>query len=119
GAISGTAGAVRWTGTNASGRPVGDGHYAMRVDVRDAAGNRTVVDRGVTVDRTAGFLRWAPSAFDPQDGDRLMATSRVSDRLIRRATTTQSIVDARGLVVRSVLTHSVQPAETCCSHWMR
>ncbi|TMD32930.1 MAG: hypothetical protein E6I94_00600, partial [Chloroflexi bacterium] len=116
-AISGTAGAVRWTGTNASGRPVGDGHYAMRVDVRDAAGNRTVVDRGVTVDRTAGFLRWAPSAFDPQDGDRLMATSRVSYRLIRGATTTLSIVDAGGHVVRSVWTNRVQAAGTWGWTW--
>ena len=60
----------------------------------------------------ARYARWAPSAFDPQDGDRLMATSRVSYRLIRGATTTLSIVDAGGHVVRSVWTNRAQAAGT-------
>ena len=110
-AVSGvTGGAVRWTGLDAAGRPVGDGHYFMRVDVLDVAGNRTVVDRAVIVDRTAGFLRWSSSMFDPQDGDRLLPTSRVTFRLIRSATTTLVIVDGSGHVVRTPWTNRSQAA---------
>jgi hypothetical protein len=105
-----TAGAVRWTGFDAAGRPVGDGHYVVRVDVRDAAGNRTVVDRAVVVDRTAGYLRWSTNMFDPQDGDRLLPSSRVTFRLIRSATTTLAIVDASGHVVRTAWTNRSQVA---------
>jgi len=105
-AISGaTGGAVRWTGLDAAGHPVTDGYYVMRVAVQDAAGNRTVVDRGVIVDRTAGYLRWSLGSFDPQDGDRLLPTSRVTFRLIRGATTTLAIVDATGSVVRTAWTN--------------
>jgi spore germination protein YaaH len=110
-AVTGLAGgAVRWTGLDAAGRPVADGHYVLRVDVLDAAGNRTVVDRGVVVDRTAGYLRWSTTMFDPHDGDRLLPSSRVTFRLIRSATTTLAIVDATGHVVRTAWTNRSQAA---------
>jgi spore germination protein YaaH/flagellar hook assembly protein FlgD len=107
---SASGGHVGWTGTDIHLRGVPDGHYTMRLDVFDAAGNRTVADRRLTVDRTAGFLRWAPASFDPQDGDRLLATSRVSYRLIRGALTTLSIIDARGQIVRTAWTNRSQAA---------
>src|SRR6185295_17564672 len=79
-----TSWAVAWDGRTAAGTPVADGRYRYRVSVHDNAGNRTVVERTVTVDRSAGFLRWSRS-FYPQDGDTLLATSAVSFKLTRQA----------------------------------
>jgi spore germination protein YaaH/flagellar hook assembly protein FlgD len=97
------AGAVTWNGRTAAGAAVADGRYAFRVDVRDAAGNRTVTNAAVVVDRTAGYLRWRGSFF-PQDGDRLAATAVVSFTLTRTATTALGIYDAKGTLVRTAWT---------------
>ena len=103
------AGAVTWNGRTAAGAAVADGHYAFRVEVRDAAGNRTVTSSAVVVDRTAGFLRWS-GPFFPQDGDRLAPTSKVSFTLVRTATTTLGIYDAAGTLVRTAWTKKAQAA---------
>ena len=90
-----------WDGRTAAGSAVPDGRYTFRVNVKDAGGNRTVVNRTVTVDRTAGFLRWSRS-FYPQDGDTLFPTSRLGFTLTRTATTTIRLYDADGTLVRTV-----------------
>ena len=69
-------GAIAWNGRDTKGRPVPDGTYRVRIDGLDATGNRTVVERSLVVDRTTGFLRWSHAAFDPQDGDATLPTSR-------------------------------------------
>jgi flagellar hook assembly protein FlgD len=112
-----TGGAITWNGRDATGRAAPDGVYRLRVDAFDATGNRTVVDRIVVVDRTAGFLRWATPAFAPQDGDALLPTSRLSFRLTRTATVSLAIVDAHGLVVRNVWTARTLPAGTRTWTW--
>jgi spore germination protein YaaH/flagellar hook assembly protein FlgD len=95
-------GTVTWNGLDAAGHRIGDGHYTIRLDVRDRAGNRTVVNRAVVLDRTAGFLRWSTTRFAPQDGDALAPTARVGFGLTRSATVSLAIVDAHGSVVRTI-----------------
>jgi spore germination protein YaaH/flagellar hook assembly protein FlgD len=89
-----------WDGRRADGTRVGDGRYVLRVDVRDAAGNRRVAATSVVLDRTAKGLAWAGD-FLPHDGDALKRTSRLAWTLARDATTTLRITDAAGHVVRT------------------
>jgi flagellar hook assembly protein FlgD len=105
-----------WDGRNAAGSVLPDGRYRYRVDLRDAAGNRTVVDSTVTIDRTAGLLRWSRD-FYPQDGDSLAPTSVISFKLVRKATTTLRILDGAGTVVRSAWTNRVLGAGTRSWTW--
>jgi len=99
-----TSGIVAWDGRTSSGAHAADGRYTLKVDVRDAAGNRRVASASIAVDRTAGFLRWSGNFF-PQDGDALAATSRLSWRLTRTASTTLALYDASGHLVRTVWTN--------------
>ena len=107
---------ARWDGRTAAGTTVADGRYTFRVDVKDAGGNRTVVNRTITVDRIAGFLRWSRS-FHPQDGDTMLPTSRVSFVLVRSATTTLRLYDANGALVRTVWSRRVLAAGTRSWVW--
>lgn len=93
-----------WDGRNAAGAAVSDGTYAFKVDVRDAAGNRTLVSRGVVVDRSVGFLRWSRNFF-PQDADTALPTSNVTFKLVRHATVSMGLYDASGVLVRTVWTN--------------
>jgi hypothetical protein len=97
-------GAVRWNGRSSRRALVGDGAYQARISVQDAAGNRRTSTIALRVDRTAGWLRWAPSAFYPQDLDGLARSARASFRLIRAAVTSLQVVDAVGRPVRTVWT---------------
>ncbi len=115
--IAGTAGAATWTGRDSHGVAVPDGHYTVRLDVRDAAGNRSTRSTTMVIDRSAGFLRWSASSFFPHDRDAVAAASTVSFRLARRATTSLAIVDATGTVVRRAWTVRVQAAGTWTWRW--
>jgi spore germination protein YaaH/flagellar hook assembly protein FlgD len=92
--LSGTSGAITWTGRDPKGRAVPDGRYTLSLDVMDATGNRATQAIPLVVDRTVGYLRVAPSLFFPQDGDALAATSTISFRLTQTAKVTLAIVDA-------------------------
>ena len=98
--ISGRSGAVTWNGRDAAGRLVRDGRLTLTVRGSDALANRSVRSSAVVVDRTAGWLRWSPTAFFPQDGDRVAATSTVSFRLARSARVTLRILDVSGFEVQ-------------------
>ena len=111
-----TAWAVNWDGRNASRSRVGDGTYAFRVDVKDAAGNRTVASKNVVVDRTASFLRWSRNFF-AQDGDTLRPTAALTWRLKRNATTTLRLYDAAGTLVRTVWSGRAQAAGSRSWTW--
>lgn len=111
-----TAWSVTWNGRTAAGSAAPDGRYTFRVDVKDAGGSRTVVNRTVTVDRTAGLLRWSRS-FYPQDGDTLLQTSRLSFALTRTATTTLRLHDADGTLVRTVWSNRTLAAGTRSWTW--
>jgi spore germination protein YaaH/flagellar hook assembly protein FlgD len=99
-----TAGAVRWTGTNAAGRAVPDGHYLFRISGRDAAGNGAVLAIPVTIDRTLSSIRWSRSSFYPQDGDAIARSSRLTFSLKRTATVTVGIYSGTRLI-RTVWTN--------------
>jgi flagellar hook assembly protein FlgD len=110
-------GAIRWNGRSNAGTVVGDGTYQVRIEVQDAAGNRHTSNVSVRIDRTAGWLRWSPSAFYPQDLDALARTARASFRLTRSATTSLQVVDAAGHPVRTVWTNRHQRAGTVRWTW--
>lgn len=115
-AAASTVGRVTWNGRNSAGSSVADGRYTFTMDVRDGAGNRTVARAVVTVDRTAGFLRWSRN-FYPQDGDALAPTSTLSWRLTRTATTTLALYDANGNRMRTVWSSRSQPAGSRAWSW--
>jgi flagellar hook assembly protein FlgD len=111
-----TSWALAWDGRTAAGAVLADGRYRLQVDVRDAAGNRTIVYGTVTIDRTAGYLRWSRS-FYPQDGDSLAPTSVVSFKLARQATTTLRLLDRNGVLVRTVWSNRVLAAGARTWSW--
>ena len=85
---------TNWAGTNTRGVTVSDGRYVIRLDSRDRAGNRSVVERTILVDRTIRGVRWSRAAFDP----RAREASRVSFTLRRQATITLAIYQGSTLV---------------------
>ncbi|HEY4754153.1 MAG TPA: FlgD immunoglobulin-like domain containing protein, partial [Candidatus Limnocylindrales bacterium] len=110
------SGSVTWDGRNSAGRAVTDGRYTFRLDVRDAAGNRTIAGTPVVVDRTAGALRWSGN-FYPQDGDALAATSTLTWRQTRAAASTLALYDNRGNLVRTVWSNRTLGAGTHTWVW--
>jgi flagellar hook assembly protein FlgD len=66
------------------------------VDGRDRAGNRTVVDRTILVDRTIRSVLWSDGSFDPRAGQR----SHVAVVLRRAARVTVGIYHGNTLVRR-------------------
>src|SRR2546423_846888 len=76
--------------------PAPAGRHPSRAGRADPAGNRTIRDASLVVDRTAGNLAWSPSLFYPQDGDAYAATARLSFKLTRTATTTLRIYNSAG-----------------------
>ena len=57
-------------------RIVADGRYTFRVNGLDRAGNQTVRDLTVRVDRTIRSVTWARSSFDPASGPEGPADAR-------------------------------------------
>jgi flagellar hook assembly protein FlgD len=90
-------GAWTWDGTDTTGTFVPDGTYSFRLDGVDAAGNGTVQQTPVLVDRTIGNITWASSSFRPDLG----ATDRLSLKLLRPATVSVSIYQGTTLVRRA------------------
>jgi len=91
-----TTGSWTWDGTDAAGKTVRDGTYTFRLDGVDPAGNGTVQQMPVLVDRTIGSLTWASRSFKPKVGQ----TDRLSFSLIRPATVAVSIYQGKTLVRR-------------------
>jgi spore germination protein YaaH/flagellar hook assembly protein FlgD len=94
-----TTGAWVWDGRDLAGRMVADGRYTFQVDGIDRAGNRTVSDMTVTVDRTIRSISWSRLSFVP----RAAQTDRMTLALSRAATVTVSISQG-STVVRSIWT---------------
>ncbi|MFL5675044.1 MAG: glycosyl hydrolase family 18 protein [Chloroflexota bacterium] len=76
-----------WDGRNAGGAVVPDGRYTLRASGLDRAGNLTVKDLGIRVDRTIKALSWAHASFTP----RSRGTDRFTMVLRRAATVTVAI----------------------------
>ncbi|MCU0505454.1 MAG: glycosyl hydrolase family 18 protein, partial [Chloroflexi bacterium] len=81
-----TSGSVRWDGTDAAGRAVAEGRYAVVVDVASDAGDPATVEIPLVVDRTVRSFVAAPPRIAPADGDALAAATRVGFTLARPAT---------------------------------
>ncbi len=88
-----------WNGRSTGGTTVPDGRYMYRVSGRDVAGNRTVVERRIIVDRTIRSVRWSDRSFDPRANER----SRVEIDL-RRAATLTVVIERAGVTVRTIWT---------------
>jgi len=114
---TGTGATIAWDGRDAAGRRLPDGRYAVEVELDDAAGNRVVRRAPLTLDRTAGSLRWDRPAFLPGDGDALAAKASVSFALTRTATTSLRIEDASGRVVRNAWTGRTRGAGSVAWTW--
>jgi flagellar hook assembly protein FlgD len=91
-----TAGSWVWDGRDSAGRTVRDGRYTLRVRGADRAGNVTVRDLGVTVDRTIRSVTWSRTSFTPKTGQ----TARIVVKLQRHARVTLSI-DSGSAIVRA------------------
>jgi flagellar hook assembly protein FlgD len=91
-----TTSAWTWDGTDATGAYVSDGTYNFRLDGVDAAGNGTVQQAPVLVDRTIGNITWASTSFRPALG----GTDRLALKLLRPATVSVSIYQGQTLVRR-------------------
>jgi spore germination protein YaaH len=107
-----TSWAKAWTGRTAAGAVVPAGRYTYRVDGRDRAGNRTIVERTVLVDGTIAALRWTDRSFDP----RARQTSRVEVTFRRSATIDVAIYQGATLV-RKIWTHRAVAAGTYRWTW--
>ena len=62
-----TTGSWTWDGKDAAGKTVRDGTYTFRLDGVDPAGNGTVQQLPVRVDRTIGSITWARSVVQAED----------------------------------------------------
>ena len=91
-----TAGEWTWDGNDTSGKIVPDGTYTFRLDGIDLAGNGTVQQTSVLVDRTIANITWARSSFAPK----LKQTAQLSLKLTRTATVSVSIYQGKTLIRR-------------------
>ena len=82
-----TAGSWVWDGRDSAGRTVVDGRYTFRVWGLDRAGNQSLRDRTVLVDRTIRSVIWSRSSFIPK----ALQTARLSFVLGRPARVTVAI----------------------------
>ena len=94
-----TSGSWVWNGRNSAGVTVPDGRYTFRVAGLDRAGNRTIRDLAVTVDRTIRTVTWSRSSFAPKAGQH----ARLAFTLGRSAHVTVTILQG-ATVVRSIWT---------------
>ena len=92
-----------WDGRDSSGRYVPDASYVFRVAGTDPAGNQTITDITVRVDKTIRSLTWRSPAFRPKalQRDRLAFTlsrsAKVTVRIYRGATLVRTIWTDRTL----------------------
>ncbi len=104
--------AATWDGRGSDGQVVKDGRYTYQVDGRDRAGNRTVVNNTVLVDRTIRSIRWTDGSFDPRAGQR----SQVRIDIRRAAALTVKIYRGSTLV-RTVWTDRASNAGVHAWNW--
>jgi spore germination protein YaaH/flagellar hook assembly protein FlgD len=107
-----SSGSWVWDGRDASGRVVPDGRYTLRLWGLDRAGNETIRDLRVTVDRTIKSVTWSRSSFSPSRKQ----TATVSFTLARAATVSVSI-DRAGTVVRGIWNAKAVAAGTYAWTW--
>jgi flagellar hook assembly protein FlgD len=107
---AGRSGVWTWSGTTPGGSVVPDGRYTFRIDGFDLAGNRTLRDTPVLVDRTIKSQSWSVTSFRPSTG----ATSRIVFSLSRKATVSVSIYRDTTLVRQVWVRKALAPG---AYHW--
>jgi spore germination protein YaaH len=86
-----------WDGAGPGGVVVRDGRYTYQVQGRDRAGNSTVANHTILVDRTIRSVRWTDGSFDPRAGQRsqlridLRRAAVVSVRIYRGSTFVRTV----------------------------
>jgi flagellar hook assembly protein FlgD len=83
-----------WDGKDGTGHVVNDGPYTFRVEGLDAAGNQTIRDAIVRVDRTIRSVTWSTASFRPTAGK----TDRLTFTIGRPATVTVGIYQGTTLI---------------------
>jgi spore germination protein YaaH/flagellar hook assembly protein FlgD len=111
--LSGTDhGSWAWNGRDAAGRVVPDGRYTLRVWGLDRAGNQSLRDLRITVDRTIRSVTWSRPSFIPARGQ----TATVAFALGRPAAVTIAIY--RGSTgIRGIWQARQLPAGTAAWTW--
>ena len=104
------SGSLTWDGRDASGAPVPDGVHLLRVALSDAAGNLTLSDKPVVLDRTLAHVGWTPALFLPHDSDPLAPSAAVSYQLFGPARTTVRILGQDYRYIRTAWANRDQPA---------
>jgi hypothetical protein len=74
-----------------------EGDALLRVETKDAAGNRATRTATAVVDRTLGFLRVRPETISP-NGDGVQDEANVGFKLTRRATVTLAVLGGDAVV---------------------
>jgi flagellar hook assembly protein FlgD len=116
--LSGSSVPVAWDGRKSDGSYAPDGRYDISFVAVDAAGNsskataRTVDAYGALRDTRSTRL-----AFYPQDGDRLAKTTGFSFRLLSPATVTWTVVNGKGVVVRTIAEDAAMDAGLHSVRW--
>ncbi len=115
----GAAGArsLPWDGRVSSSGALVDapeGEALLRLDLKDAAGNRSSVTTVVRVDRTLGFLKARPATLSP-NGDGVKDATALGFTLTRRAAVRLEVV--RDAVVVRVLGQATHAAGASAVSW--
>ena len=116
--ISAGSDAVTWDGRTTAGGYAPTGQYTLRVQPRDAAGNRgTARTAEVAVYAALSSVRSSVSVFYPQDGDGYAKRTTFSFVLRSPATVSWTIRDEAGTVVRTRLVDQALAAGTYTWTW--
>ncbi len=103
--VGAAGGTVTWDGRDKDGAYVADGLHTLAFVARDRAGNRSEAQlRSVVVYAALGSTASSRPVFYPQDGDNLGKTTVFSFRLRSAATVSWTVVNAAGVVVRTIRT---------------
>ena len=98
------AGIVSWNGRNDNGKLVAEGKYNVLLTPTDRAGNRGPTELvSAKVLNSLKSPKVSQPLFWARDGDAFAPATAVKAKLIRPATVTYAIRDARGKVVRRLI----------------
>ena len=110
--------AIGWDGRTSAGGYAPTGEYTLRVQARDAAGNRgTTRTAAVVVYAALSSVRSSASLFYPQDGDGYAKSTTFSFVLRSPATVSWTIRDEAGKVVLTRFTDRALAAGTYSYAW--
>jgi flagellar hook assembly protein FlgD len=111
-------GSVAWDGRTKAGAPAPDGRYTVTLTPVDVAGNAGEAKSSeVDVYAALAALARTPTAFFPQDADKLAPKTVASFTLKAPAVVTIRVLDKDGTVVRTGMTDKELPAGPATWAW--